>query len=118
LKFLIDRCAGQRLATWLRGEGHDVRTSWEEDPDPGDAVLLRTAAEEGRILVTIDSDLGTLVYLLGAAHAGVIRLPDVPAAARIALMADLLARHGPVLPGSIVTVRGGRIRISRASPGA
>jgi predicted nuclease of predicted toxin-antitoxin system len=93
-----------------------VRTAWEQGPDPGDMALLQTAAEEGRILVTIDSDFGTLVYLLGAAHAGILRLPDVPASRRIALMADLLDRHGQDLPGSIVTVRGGRIRISRTSP--
>jgi predicted nuclease of predicted toxin-antitoxin system len=78
-------------------------------------ALLQTAAEEGRILVTIDSDFGTLVYLLGAAHAGILRLPDVPASRRIALMADLLGRHGQDLPGAIVTVRGDRIRISRTS---
>ncbi len=89
-----------------------MRAAWEFDPDPGDAELLRVAAAEGRILVTIDSDFGTLVFLLGASHAGIIRLPDVPATGRIALMADLLARHGPELPGSIVTIRGGRIRIS------
>ena len=112
MKFLIDRCAGQRLAAWLEAKGHDVRPAWQQEPDPGDTALLQIAAEEGRILVTIDSDFGTLVYLLGAAHAGIIRLPDVPAAGRIALMADLLERHGPQLPGSIVTIRGDRIRIS------
>ena len=115
MKFPVDRCVGQRLAKWLQAEGHDVRTSWGAQPDPGDAALLRIAADEARILVTIDSDFGTLVYLLRAAHAGVVRLPDVPAAARIALMDDLIARHGSDLPGSIVTVRGGRIRISRPS---
>jgi predicted nuclease of predicted toxin-antitoxin system len=112
LKFSLDRCAGTRLTAWLETNGHDVRAAWEFDPDPGDAELLRVAAAEGRILVTIDSDFGTLVFLLGASHAGIIRLPDVPATGRIALMADLLARHGPELPGSIVTIRGGRIRIS------
>jgi predicted nuclease of predicted toxin-antitoxin system len=112
VNFLVDRCAGTRLAAWLEANGHDVRTAWEFDPDPGDAELLRVAEAEGRILVTIDSDFGTLVFLLGAGHAGIIRLPDIPAAGRIALMADLLARHGPELPGSIVTIRGGRIRIS------
>jgi predicted nuclease of predicted toxin-antitoxin system len=115
LKFLVDRCAGQRLASWLEAKGHDVRPAWQQEPDPGDTALLRIAAEEGRILVTIDSDFGTLVYLLGAAHAGIIRLPDVPAAERIALMADLLNRYGTELPGSIVTIRAGRIRISRTS---
>ncbi len=118
MKFLVDRYAGWRLAAWLEAEGHDVRTAWEQEPDPGDMASLRIAAEEGRILVTIDSDLGTLVYLRGAAHAGIVRLPDVPASRRIVLMADLLVRHGPGLPGSIVTIRGDRIRISHAPPGS
>jgi predicted nuclease of predicted toxin-antitoxin system len=112
VNFLVDRCAGTRLAAWLEANGHDVRAAWEFDPDPGDAELLRVAAAEGRILIRIDSDFGTLVYLLGASHAGIIRLPDIPAAERIALMVDLLARRGTELPGSIVTIRGGRIRIS------
>jgi hypothetical protein len=56
--------------------------------------------------------------LLGADHAGIIRLPDAPASAWIALMADLLERHGPDLPGLIVTIRGGRIRISPPAGGA
>ncbi len=118
MRFLIDRCAGQRLAAWLEAKGHDVRPAWQQEPDSGDAALLKIAAEEGRILVTIDSDFGMLVYLFGAAHAGIVRLPDVPAADRIALMADLLDRHGPELPGSIVTIRGGRIRIAGTSPGS
>jgi predicted nuclease of predicted toxin-antitoxin system len=114
LKFLIDRCVGRRLAEWLAVFGHDIRTSWADgQSDPGDLALLRMAADDGRILITIDSDFGTLVYLYGAIHAGFIRLPDVPAAMRIALMADLLERHGEDLPGAIVTVRGGRVRISR-----
>jgi hypothetical protein len=54
-----------------------------------------------------------LIYVFGAAHAGIVRLPDVPATDRIALMADLLDRHGSELPGAIVTIRSGRIRISR-----
>jgi predicted nuclease of predicted toxin-antitoxin system len=40
MKFLIDRCAGQLLADWLRQEGHDVIDSTELGPDPGDRVLL------------------------------------------------------------------------------
>jgi predicted nuclease of predicted toxin-antitoxin system len=83
-------------------------------PDPGDITLLRWAADSGRILVTIDTDFGTLLHARTAAHAGLIRLPDVPAAARIALMAQILLDHSAVeLSQSIVTVSGQRIRISR-----
>jgi predicted nuclease of predicted toxin-antitoxin system len=116
MKFLIDRCAGRRLAEWLRGQGHDVIESREWGPDPGDRALLERAAAEERILVTIDTDFGELVYVEEMPHAGLVRLPDVPAERRIALMAQLLDRHQEALEmKAIITVRNGRIRISRPS---
>ena len=114
MKFLVDRCAGRRLAEWLRGQGHDVIESREWGPDPGDRALLERAAADERILVTIDTDFGELVYVEEAPHAGLVRLPDVPAERRIALMAQLLDRHQQALEmKAIITVRRGRIRISR-----
>jgi predicted nuclease of predicted toxin-antitoxin system len=117
VRFLIDRCAGRRLAAWLRDQGHDVLESRTLGPDPGDLALLRRAADDGRILVTIDTDSGTLLHTRSALHAGLVRLPDVPAEVRIALMTQILRDHTPAeLSRSIVTVRGHRIRISRPPP--
>ena len=46
-------------------------------------------------------------------HAGLVRLPDVPSARRVELMQNLLNNYGKALSsGAIVTVRGGRIRVS------
>ena len=62
----------------------------------------------------MDKDFGALIYLRGAAHAGLIRLPHVPSAQRIALIEQILADHPPAdIEGSIVTVRGSRVRIAR-----
>jgi predicted nuclease of predicted toxin-antitoxin system len=114
LRFLIDRCAGRRLAAWLRGQGHDVLEVRALGRDPGDAALLRLAAEESRVLVTIDTDFGALIQVRAQAHAGLIRLPDVPAARRIELMVQILADHPEdELARAVVTVKGSRIRISR-----
>ena len=63
MKFLVDRCAGRRLAEWLRSQGHDVVESRERGPDPGDRILLQWAADEERVLVTIDTDFGELLFL-------------------------------------------------------
>jgi len=116
VRFLVDRCAGRRLADWLRAEGHDVVETRERGRDPGDSIVLGWAAAEGRVLVTIDTDFGQLIFQQAAEHCGMVRLPDVPAAQRIVIMADLLARHGADLEhGVIITVRGGRIRMSRKS---
>jgi predicted nuclease of predicted toxin-antitoxin system len=114
VKFLIDRCAGRRLADWLRLQGHDVVESRERGPDPGDRILLEWAAAEGRVLVTIDTDFGELLFVERAPHQGLVRLPDVAATKRIELMAQILERYPQELEAAaVITVRGGRIRISQ-----
>jgi predicted nuclease of predicted toxin-antitoxin system len=113
LKFLVDRCAGRRLADWLRLQGHDVVESRERGPDPGDRILLEWAAGEERVLVTIDTDFGELLFVEGTPHHGLVRLPDVPAQKRIELRAQVLKRYTQELEtAAIITVRGGRIHIS------
>ncbi|HET7510548.1 MAG TPA: DUF5615 family PIN-like protein [Solirubrobacterales bacterium] len=116
MRFLIDRCAGRRLAEWLRERGHDAVESREYGADPGDLTLLHWAFAEERILVTMDKDFGALVYRKGGQHRGLVRLPDVPARERIVLMEQILDRHGHDLAaGAVVTVRGSRIRVSLPS---
>jgi predicted nuclease of predicted toxin-antitoxin system len=116
VKFLLDRCVGRRLAQWLRTQGHDVVESYERGPDPGDLVLLNWAVAEARILVTIDTDFGELIFVQNQRHAGLVRLPDVSATRRIELMAQVLTRYQKELEsGAIITVRGGRIRIARSA---
>jgi predicted nuclease of predicted toxin-antitoxin system len=113
MRFLVDRCAGRRLAEWLRTEGYDVVESRALGPDPGDTALLSMAVQDARKLVTIDSDFGLLIFAGGATHCGMVRLPDVPAAERIALMKQVLDRHSVDLEnGAIITVKGNRIRVT------
>jgi predicted nuclease of predicted toxin-antitoxin system len=110
VNFLVDRCAGAKLAEWLRNQGHDVREV--RGPDPGDEELLRLATSEQRVLITIDTDFGTLVFLGEADHAGIVRLSDVPARRRIELMQHILESHPDALAKhALITVRGGTIRV-------
>jgi predicted nuclease of predicted toxin-antitoxin system len=63
--------------------------------------------------VTLDRDFGQLLFAERLPSCGLVRLPDVPAAARIALLRDALARWSDSLAsGAVVTIRGGRIRVS------
>ena len=105
---------GRLLADWLRQQGHDVVESRELGPDPGDRVLLEWAAEDARILVTIDTDFGELIFVEQLPHVGLVRLPDVPARERQLIFQDLLTRYEAELKdAAVITVRGGRIRISK-----
>jgi predicted nuclease of predicted toxin-antitoxin system len=119
MKFLVDRCAGRRLADWLRDQGHDVREATEVTPDPGDQALLRWAVSEQRILITIDNDFGLLVFHRDEPHTGIVRLPDLPAEQRIALMATVIERYAEALAGgAMLTVCPDRVRISGPRPPA
>ena len=116
MRFLIDRCAGTLIAQWLRAQEHDVVESRERGPDPGDRILLEWAVQESRILITIDTDFGQLIFLERLPHSGLVRLPDVPSNERVSMIKELIERFQMELEaGAIITVRGGKIRIS-ASP--
>src|SRR3990172_7192016 len=117
MRFLIDRCAGARLAQWLREQGHEVLEAAQQGDDPGDAEILQRAVNDDRILVTIDTDFGLLIFAEERPHRGLVRLPAAPAEARIAIFSDLLSRHSADLAArAIVTVRAGIVRISRPAP--
>lgn len=114
MRFLVDRCAGRRLAEWLGSKGHDVREARAIGPDPGDRALLEVAESEDRVLITMDKDFGELIYLHRVSHAGLIRLPDVRVSQRIEMVEALIDRHSEALEArAIVTVQEGRVRISR-----
>ena len=116
MRFLVDACAGRRLAQWLLENGHDVIEADSLGPDPGDTALLETAASSNRMLITIDTDFGELIFRHGQGHAGLVRIPDVPVEQRIALLAQVIHRYGAALEDrAIITIRGGRIRISPPS---
>jgi len=68
------------------------------------------------MLITIDTDFGQLILTERLAHSGLIRLPDVPSLERQQILEDLINRFGSGLEnGSVVTVSGGRIRISKTN---
>ncbi|MBI4562203.1 MAG: DUF5615 family PIN-like protein, partial [Candidatus Rokubacteria bacterium] len=71
----------------------DVIESRERGRDPGDRKLLEWAAAEGRVLVTMDKDFGEFVFAEKVGHCGLLRLPDVSAQRRIALMNRVLANY-------------------------
>ena len=91
MKFIVDRCAGRRLAEWLSNNGHDVIDTRDIEPDPGDRALLELAASQGRVLITIDKDFGELIHRGELAHSGLVRLPDVLMPERIAMLDEVIS---------------------------
>jgi len=61
MRFLVDECTGPAVAAWLKDEGHDVYSVYDESPGIKDAEIIRRAVDEDRILITNDKDFGDKV---------------------------------------------------------
>lgn len=96
MRFLADvNIPGGAVAT-LRTLGYSVAYAAEESPRADDANLLAQAMREDRVLLTLDTDFGDLVYLVGVpASCGVVlfRIARVSAAERPAFIVNALTAH-------------------------
>jgi predicted nuclease of predicted toxin-antitoxin system len=112
MKLLLDSCVWGKAAEELRGIGHIVSLVEDWPSDPGDEIILAEAAADGRIIVTLDKDFGTLAVACDRAHAGIIRLVNLSARQQAAYCARVLQQFSAELEaGAIVTVEPGRVRI-------
>jgi predicted nuclease of predicted toxin-antitoxin system len=115
MKVLLDTCVWGGVAEALSVAGYDVVWSGNWETDPGDEEILATAFRERRVLVTLDKDFGTLAFLHGKPHAGILRLVNLTTRQQAAICADVLGRFGPSLEqGAVITAESDRVRIRRS----
>lgn len=116
MKLLLDTCVWGGAAKALSEAGHDVRWMGEMAPDPGDEAVLRSAYEEGRVLITLDKDFGELVIVYGKPHCGIVRLVNLPGRQQGPYCLAVLERYASELSqGAMLTVTSDRVRIRPAN---
>jgi len=118
LKFLLDEGLSPRVLDLLRDTGHDVvhvrDVGLQSAPDP---VVLAAALEQGRVLITLDTDFGALLALSGARQPSVVlfrgevtRRPEGQAALLLANL-DQIGRD--LIDGAAVVIGDDRLRVRR-----
>lgn len=112
LRFLIDECTGTRVAGWLREEGYQVFSVYEEARGINDESIVKKAFDENWILITNDKDFGEKVYREKFSHRGIIllRLRDERSANKIDVLKRLFSVYLQRIPNSFVVVTETQVR--------
>ena len=115
MRFLVDECTGPQVTEWLRSQGHEVFSVFEEARGAEDDEVIGKAYAEGWILITNDKDFGEKVFRERRPHRGVVflRLGDERAAQKIEILRRLLGGYADRLADRFVVVTDGRVRFAR-----
>lgn len=115
MKLLVDESVQHALVGVLNDAGHDAVHVLDLDMQGApDEDVLSAAADEGRTLITADTDFGTLLALSNAAGPSVILLRRsgrrTPERAQLILTVIELV-EAQLKHGAIITVEGSRLRV-------
>ena len=116
MRFLLDNNLSQRVADHLRGAGHDVvhvrDIGMHTAPDK---AVLDAAHAERRVLVSADTDFGTLLARSHATAPSLLlmrRAANRRASEQAALILDNVAVvHGDLIAGAIVVLGEETVRV-------
>ncbi len=115
MRFIVDESTGPAAALWLRAQGHDVFSVYDQARGLTDDQVIQKALAENRILITNDKDFGEMVYRERRPHKGVVllRLEDERTAIKIETLQRLLETYTERLANNFVVVTETRVRFAR-----
>ena len=115
MRFLVDECTGPAVAEWLREQGYEVFSVYDEARGLDDDAIIQKAFAENWILITNDKGFGEKIYREGRPHRGVIllRLEDERSVVKIRVLQRLLRRYRDRLTDQFVVVSETGVRFAR-----
>lgn len=118
MRFLLDQNQSPAMVPLLAAHGHDAVHVREVGLSSApDRVVLATAAEQGRVLVSADNDFSSLLAQLGsrAPSLMLLRRQSGRRAAEVVtlVIANLNAVEADLAAGAVVVIDSDRVRVRR-----
>ncbi len=113
IKFLFDVGVSGNAELFFREKGFDILSVRGINPALPDSDILNIALEENRLIITMDKDLGELVFSSGKNHSGILllRMEDAGWKEKIKVLSEIFDNHGEELTGNFSVYQNGKLRI-------
>ena len=117
MRFLVDNALSPRVADGLRAGGHEAVHVRDYGLQAASDEILARALVEQQIVVSADTDFGTLLAISGSQSPSLIifrrRTERQPRKQVELLLANLAAIEQALEQGSVVVIEQGRMRVRR-----
>ena len=117
LKFLVDVGVGKKVEEYLLEKRYDTKAVRLLDPRMPDQEIIRLAALEKRIVITMDKDFGELVYHSRMDHCGILllRLEDATGSEKLQVIAKILAKYADNIKNNFCVYQNRKFRFRKLS---
>ena len=117
LKFLVDVGVGKKVEEYLLEEKYDTKAVRSLDQRMPDQEIIRLAAIEKRIIITMDKDFGELVYHSGMDHHGILllRLEDATGSEKQQVVAKILEKYADNMKNHFCVYQNTKFRFRKLS---
>lgn len=115
LKFLVDVGVGRKVEEYLLEKRYDTKAVRALDQKMPDEVIIRLAALEKRIVITMDKDFGELVYHSGMDHCGILllRLEDATGSEKQQVIAKILEKYADNIKNNFCVYKNKKFRFRK-----
>ena len=117
MKFLVDVGVGKKVEEYLSENRYDMKAVRSLDQRMPDQEIIRLAALEKRIVITMDKDFGELVYHSGMDHCGILllRLEDATGSEKQQVIEKIITKYADNIENHFCVYQNKKFRFRKLS---